>query len=863
MFQQSATPQQSDTSLTLARAYLVQFSTLLAVVFVLASYLLIYLARDLDRNEELESSFYAAKAVRSIEHTLGTTLKDYAFWGDAYRYLHMTVDLDWAYGRRNMGPSLFTDFGVQGLFVVNQANQTVYSVINGELVSIEAGEWLHQPLEAILEKARAQAQKETVTTTFVDAGGVPALVAAAALTPGSDSSVDADDKLPSVLIFATLLDDAKLQTMGQDFGVEHMRLADPGKMDSAVTMPLGDLGSAGALQWTPSTPGQRLLHMGLPLIGLAALLVGLMTWAILRRTTAAARALDDGYSALQMSQVALIQSEARFKDVVEASSDWVWEVDLEGRFTYLSERFTEVTGLELGLWIGESIGHLLHGENFRVYDWLYGLHQERNGTVVCSYTGSSGQERVTRLSARAIPDVGFRGTATDVTEEVRAHQHIAYLSQHDALTGLPNRVRLREFLNGKLQMLPSAAKPFALLSLDLDRFKPVNDLLGHSAGDFVLNEVSKRLAACVRHGDLAARIGGDEFVLVVADVRSQAEIESLCQRLIASIERQITVDGHDVFVSASIGIVMAPNDARETSELLRYADIALYEAKASGRNTWRFYAGDMNARIIERRRLENDLRFAIQHGELRLHFQPRYRISDGHMVGAEALVRWQHPDRGLIAPDVFIPIAEETGLILALSDWVLLNACQQAALWPEHLFVSINLSFSEFKRAKLVERVQYALGTARLSPARVELEITETVMLEDADAALEVMHALKRLGVRLAMDDFGTGYSSLGYLRTFPFDGLKIDRSFVSRVLESASDRSVIQSIVSLGRALSLTVTAEGIETADHLEVLKAISCEEGQGYFLSRPLDPDGFNNLLSSSMEKLHDRTHILPDQ
>jgi diguanylate cyclase (GGDEF)-like protein len=453
---------------------------------------------------------------------------------------------------------------------------------------------------------------------------------------------------------------------------------------------------------------------------------------------------------------------------------------------------------------------------------------------------------------------GFRGTATDVTEEVESRRRIEFLSQHDALTGLPNRTRLQEFLDGKLKALPTVEQPLIMLSLDLDRFKPVNDLLGHAAGDLVLNEVSSRLAACVRDGDLVARIGGDEFVLILTDVSSQDEVEALCHRLIESIERPIAIEEQEVFVSASIGIAMAPTDAFEAAELLRYADIALYEAKSAGRNTWRFYAGDMNARIIERRRLESDLRYAIKHGELRLHFQPRYRIADGQMVGAEALVRWQHPERGLIPPDTFIPIAEESGLILALSNWVLNTACRCAAQWPKKLFVSVNLSPIEFKRGDLVERIQNALHDSGIDPTRLELEITESVMLDDAAGALELMHTLKRLGVRISMDDFGTGYSSLSYLRAFPFDGLKIDRSFLSRLVESEGDKAIVQAIVGLGRALSLTVTAEGVETAEHLRLLKAVACDEGQGYFLSRPLDNAAFDALLDVS-ERAGSRSNV----
>lgn len=258
----------------------------------------------------------------------------------------------------------------------------------------------------------------------------------------------------------------------------------------------------------------------------------------------------------------------------------------------------------------------------------------------------------------------------------------------------------------------------------------------------------------------------------------------------------IAIEDQEVFISASIGIAMAPHDACEATALLRYADIALYEAKSGGRNTWRFYAGDMNARIIERRRLESDLRQAIKNGELELHFQPRYRIADGQMVGAEALVRWQHPQRGQIAPDVFVPIAEESGLILALSNWVLEQACRNAANWPVQLFVSVNLSPSEFKRGNLIERIQHVLSASNIAPARLELEITEGVMLDDAAGALEIMRTLKRLGVRIALDDFGTGYSSLSYLRAFPFDGLKIDRSFLSRLDQSDSNNESDQAII-------------------------------------------------------------------
>ena len=840
-----------NSNVALAKASLFKFAGLLGIVFILATGLLFFVAKNLDSNEESENAFYAQKAVESLEKNLRSTIKDYAFWGDGYLHLHKTVDTDWAFTRQNLGPTLYSDFGLPGLFVVNAADRTVYSVLRGELNTVDAANWLGQPIGALLAQARQGAENESVVTTFLNVHGMPALIAAAALTPGADPTVQPDNGPSSVLLFVEMLDSAKLEAMGKDYGIKGLHIATPDEIHKSSILPLGEDGSAGGLHWEAATPSTRLLGLMLPLIAIAALLVVFMIWAIIRRTTAAARALDCSYESLQLSQLALAQSEARFRDVAEASSDWIWEIDQQWRFTYLSERFESVTGLSRDLWIGANIDDLLRMELGTVSQWLSIPKRRQSISVQCSYVDLKRSARFTRISARGLVNQGFRGTATDITDEVEARRRIEFLSQHDALTGLPNRTRLQEFLDGKLKAAPTPEHPLVMLILDLDRFKPVNDLLGHAAGDEVLNEVSRRLGECVRSGDLVARIGGDEFVLILNDLGSVEQVEIACRRLIDSIEKPVKVEDQEVFVSASIGIAMAPNDATQAAELLRYADIALYEAKAGGRKTWRFYANEMNTKIIERRQLENDLRYGIAHGELRLHFQPRFRIADGQMVGAEALVRWQHPRRGLIPPDTFIPIAEETGLILALSNWVLTTACERAARWPTNLFVSVNLSPTEFQRGNLVERIGVAITTTGLQAQRLELEVTESVMLEDALGALEVMRALKRIGVRLSMDDFGTGYSSLSYLRSFPFDGLKIDRSFVSRLGESEEDRSIIKAIVGLGRALSLSVTAEGIETVEHMDLLKEVCCEEGQGYFLSRPLNNDDFESLLMAGQE------------
>jgi diguanylate cyclase (GGDEF)-like protein/PAS domain S-box-containing protein len=834
------------SSAALAKASLVTFFGILGLVFVLAISLVVYFAHNLDRSERAQAQVLVEKSLEAAHLSLRLTVGDYAFWGDAYRYLHTTVDLNWAFVRENFGPTLFEDFGFQGLFVVGPANRTVYSVVDGRLEYVSATDWIGASIDELVRDARAHAEEEKAVTRLTVLKGVPALIAAAAITPGTDPTVEADEGPDSVMLVVKILDPLKLDELGQSLGIKGLRLDDPHDSAEPRLLLHGDQGQQIRLQWDRAQPGRQMLLVMLPLMGLAGLLILLMTWIVLRRNQMAARSLDASHELLKSSQAALASSEARFRDVAQACSDWIWEINAHGRLTYLSDRFESVTGLAKDQWLGAPMDALITLHSGAPLDWSGLAHDSAPPTIECRYIDAQQRERIARITARHLGALGFRGTATDVTEEIEARRRVEYLSRHDVLTGLPNRAQLRDYLDSRMAPGRDVIEQLVLLTIDLDRFKPVNDLLGHATGDRVLHHVAARVHQCIRSEDIVARVGGDEFVMVLAGALDHAAIEAICQRLIDAIEQVIVVDGQDIFVSASVGIALAPTDASQATELLRYSDIALYEAKASGRGTWRFYAGDMNERIIERRRLENDLRYAIKHDELRLHFQPRFRLGDGQMVGAEALVRWQHRERGLLAPDAFIAIAEETGLIASLGDWVLNAACRQAIEWPDTLFVSVNVSSKEFQVGQLVERVEAALRASGLAASRLELELTESVMVEDADNALQVMQALKSLGVRLSMDDFGTGYSSLSYLRLFPFDGLKIDRSFVNRLGESPADLAIVEAVVGLGRALSLTVTAEGIETCEHLRLLNSVACAEGQGYYLSRPVDEVKFGKLL-----------------
>ncbi len=460
------------------------------------------------------------------------------------------------------------------------------------------------------------------------------------------------------------------------------------------------------------------------------------------------------------------------------------------------------------------------------------------------------QNRYCRISARAIwyddTPIGFRGTASDITDEVDAHARIQHLSLHDPLTGLANRNKLARHLEQAL-LRGSDSPPLTLLLLDLDNFKPINDSLGHGAGDAVLQEVATRLRDTTRDGDLVARLGGDEFIVVLSGMDNRSEVDRFCARLISLLQQPISYDSQPLHVGVSIGVAQTRTQGFDAGELIRCADIALYQAKADGKNTWRYFAAEMNQQIQYRRQLENDLRRALRNQEFELHYQPRYRLSDLRIVAVEALLRWQHPQEGLLGPDTFIPLAEQSDIIVALGRWVLREACRTAHDWPADILVSVNLSPAQFLRSDVVADVREILLDTSFPAQRLELEITENVMLNDIEGALGTMLSLKELGVRLNMDDFGTGYSSLGYLRTYPFDSIKIDKRFISGLSsKGGSDRAVVQAIINLGEAMGLTVTAEGVESEQQLSALEKDHCHEVQGFYLSRPLDSAGLAALL-----------------
>jgi diguanylate cyclase (GGDEF)-like protein len=472
-----------------------------------------------------------------------------------------------------------------------------------------------------------------------------------------------------------------------------------------------------------------------------------------------------------------------------------------------------------------------------------------------TYCEALADGRIIDIWHRPMADGGWVSTYDDITERRKAESRIAHMASHDALTDLPNR----SFLLDRLSQLGSgagqeqakvSAPPTALLLLDLDRFKEVNDTLGHAAGDKLLRMVSERLRALLGKDDFAARLGGDEFA-VLHPVTSADDTAGLARRIIEALVAPYDLEGHQANIGASIGISLAPADGMDPEALLRCADLALYCAKGQGRGDFVFFESEMTASAHNRRVLELELREALMLGQFEAHYQPQINVKTGLVSGAEALIRWRHPVRGLVAPSEFIPIAEEVGIIVPIGEWIMRQACRDAAQWRKGMRVAVNLSAAQFRGSRLAEMVISALSAGGLAPERLELEITESVLLEQTEVTLSTLHQLRRLGVRVSLDDFGTGYSSLSYLRSFPFDKIKIDRSFVREVTASANGAAIVRAIASLGASLGMETTAEGVETKEQLDLIRVEGCTEVQGYYFSPARPVSELTDLLGSRVE------------
>lgn len=535
---------------------------------------------------------------------------------------------------------------------------------------------------------------------------------------------------------------------------------------------------------------------------------------------------------------------------------------------FANDAFCRMTGHAPEDVVGRAFSFLLdqHHDALEiavVYSALANCHET---SLVLRRHHQDGADKWCKLLISPVPDetgrvVYFIGVQTDITEHKRDEERLAYQSTHDALTGLPNRNLLKDRLQQAIAQTDRSNDSVALLFLDLDHFKLINDSLGHAAGDRMLLSVAERLHACVREGDTVSRHGGDEFVLVLSGIEKSHHVVTICEKIFQTIADPFLIQGHNFNITCSIGIALYPQDGQDTATLFKYADMALYQAKDQGRNHYQFFSNEMNERMIERVTLDEALRSAIANDELFVHYQPLLSLGTGQLVGLETLVRWQHPKFGMVSPVRFIPIAEESALIANIGEWVLRKACQDMRTWLDHgltgFQVAVNVSPRQFRDPKLADRIEQILAEHRIEPSMLSLEITETVLMQDTASSEATLLQLKRLGIDLALDDFGTGYSSLSYLKRFPFDRVKIDRAFVKDITTDADDAAISRAIISMAHSLGIRVVAEGVETEAQCQFLRRHGCDEMQGYYFSRPLPPIEITALL---LEKKHLPDHIL---
>ncbi len=568
---------------------------------------------------------------------------------------------------------------------------------------------------------------------------------------------------------------------------------------------------------------------------------------------------------LTQAQIELVErarqrAELILSDYEQTRQGWFWETDRRGAITYVSQTIGEVLGRDSARLIGRPFAELfiLDGqaqENERTLTFHMSTRSSFQELAVLAATKGE-DERWWSINGLPVYDdfdnfQGFRGSGSDLTERRLSEEKVTRLAHYDSLTGLSNRLQMSLMLEKILNARVMEQRVCAVFILDLDRFKQVNDTLGHPAGDALLKQVSQRLERVVDRMGRVGRLGGDEFQIIVPGRNTSELLAQLATRIIEALSQPYSIEGHRVMIGVSVGIALSPDNGVTSEDLIRNADLALYAAKDGGRGWYHFYAADLHSDAQERRQLEQDLRDAITTGSLELAYQPVVSTTTEKIAGFEALLRWNHPTRGWMSPTKFIPVAEEAGLIAQIGEWALRTACHDMADWPENVRVAVNVSPLQFANPALPGIVTSALASAEIDPARLELEITESVFLNDSEGTEAMFAALKRVGVRLALDDFGTGYSSLGYLKKAPFDKIKIDQSFVrGATIKGSRNGAIIASIVSLAEALGMETTAEGVETLDELDLVRALGCSHVQGFIYAKPLTKAAAQSLLNSGL-------------
>jgi diguanylate cyclase (GGDEF)-like protein/PAS domain S-box-containing protein len=560
-------------------------------------------------------------------------------------------------------------------------------------------------------------------------------------------------------------------------------------------------------------------------------------------------------TARKQAEELLKASEERYRSLVDAAQDAIYTLSPAGDLTSLNPAFEAITGWSCDEWLGKSFAPIVHPDDLpQAIEVLQKVLAGETAAFELRIRTKSGEYLLAEFTTGPLMEdgkvAGLLGVGRDVTEKRKTQETIRLLAFHDVLTGLPNRALFEDRLRVALAQSGRTLQKLAVMFLDIDRFKLVNDTLGHTGGDRLLRAVAEDLAMVVRVGDTVARVGGDEFTILLPSIADDSDALAAAERILEVTKRTRQINGQEFAVTASIGLTLSPQDGVDAETLLRNADIAMYRAKESGRDNFQIYTPAMNAAVIQRLSLETDLSHAVERGELQAYYQPISDVATGEICGAEALLRWQHPRRGRLDPDEFIPLAEETGLIIPIGAFILQEACHQVRAWQdaghEGMRVSVNLSARQLQHKSIVHSVRDAYRTAGIEPESLQVEITEGAVMTDVELIIEVLYGIRRLGVGIAVDDFGTGYSSLSYLKRFPIDSVKIDRSFVRDLATDPSDAAIVTTIIAMARNLNLRVIAEGVETEEQLEFLRQRGCDEFQGFYTSRPVDAGAFERLL-----------------
>ena len=559
----------------------------------------------------------------------------------------------------------------------------------------------------------------------------------------------------------------------------------------------------------------------------------------------------------KQAEEAIRESEERYRTFVENASDIIFRTDVNGRFTFANQAMLRITGYSKEEFIGMHYRALVRQDKYEeVMKLLVGQYKSRIPNTYQEFpiVRKDGQEKWigqnTQLLFENGEPSGFQAVARDITENKLAEEKIQYMATHDSLTGLPNRMMFNHLLNHSVQSAKRYQKQIAVLFMDLDRFKIINDTLGHDAGDLLLQVIASRLKQTLRAADVVARLGGDEFIILIEEVKNSNQIEVVAKKILSAVMTPITILSEECRVTGSVGISVFPKDGQDEQTLMKNADSAMYFAKEEGKNTFKFYSSYIQSHAVERLSIENHLRFALERNELKLVYQAKVDFKTGIITGVEALLRWDSPALGPITPTQFIPIAEQTGLIVPIGRWVMETACAQNVAWQKQALppvcMAVNLSLRQLLDEYLLADIGKVLKSSGMAPNLLELEITESMVMHNPERVINTLFKIKNLGVRLAIDDFGTGYSSLSQMRYFPVDTLKIDRSFIRNIPKDSEDKAITQAIIKMGKTLSLSVVAEGVETKEQMEFLREQSCDEMQGFYFSKPVAPEMFAKLL-----------------